>query len=40
MKISFKIVAAMVLVGSVSVGLAGSTYAYSNLSILLEGLSL
>ena len=35
-----KIVAAMVLVGSVSVGLAGSTYAYGNLSILLEGLSL
>ena len=35
-----KMVAALVVAGSASVGLIGSTYAYNNLSILLENLSL
>ena len=35
-----KIVAAFVSVGSISAGLLGTTYAYSNLSVLLESLSL
>ena len=35
-----KIVAAMVTVGSISAGLIGTTYAYGNISVLLETLSL
>ncbi len=35
-----KIVAALTVVGSIGVGLAGSTYAYTNLSILLSALQL
>ncbi len=35
-----KIVAAMVTVGSISAGLIGSTYAYNNLSVMLESFSL
>lgn len=35
-----KMVAAMVIVGSISAGLIGTTYAYGNLSVLLESFSL
>ena len=35
-----KIVAAITMVGSISVGLAGSTYAYNNLTVLLSSLGL
>ena len=35
-----KIVAAITMVGSISVGLAGSTYAYNNLNVLLSTLGL
>ena len=35
-----KIVAAMVTVGSISAGLIGTTYAYNNISVLLQALSL
>lgn len=35
-----KIVAALVLVGSTCVGLAGTTYAYNNISVLLQGFAI